>query len=87
MEYKNWLSPISLHSASEDEVVLSVPNVFVQEYLLENFREELLLHFPVKNSGDLAISFVIKAPEKKRVALPKIFKRSITISKVQVTNL
>lgn len=72
MEYKNWLSPISLHSASEEEVVLSVPNVFVQEYLLENFREELLLHFPVKDSGDLALSFVIKEPEKKRVNPPKI---------------
>ncbi len=65
MEYKNWISPIGLMQASEEGIVLSVPNVFVQEYLLENFKEELVQFFPLSSDGKVAVSFIIKEPEKK----------------------
>ncbi|MCB1109189.1 MAG: chromosomal replication initiator protein DnaA, partial [Chlamydiia bacterium] len=37
-EYANWIQPISLKSYDSASAVLSVPNVFVQEYLLANYK-------------------------------------------------
>ncbi|MEL7431796.1 MAG: chromosomal replication initiator protein DnaA [Chlamydiota bacterium] len=66
MEFNNWLSPISLVRESEEEVVLAVPNIFVQEYLLENFKEELLRFLPLSDSGKLSLHFEIREPAKKK---------------------
>ncbi len=57
-EFANWIAPIRLVSAGAEEVVLEVPNVFVQEYLLDNFKEVLTEFLPLKSSGEPAIVFV-----------------------------
>lgn len=57
--YGNWLAPISLIEYSMDEIILEVPNVFVQEYLLANFRKDLCAFLPVTADGEPAIKFVI----------------------------
>jgi chromosomal replication initiator protein len=59
-EFENWIAPIHLLEASIEEVILQVPNVFVQEYLLSNFKETLADFLPLKASGDPAIRFVIE---------------------------
>ena len=38
VEFQNWLAPIRLVEESPAAVVLEVPNIFVQEYLLEHFK-------------------------------------------------
>ncbi len=70
LEFNNWLAPIVLLEA-EEEVVLGVPNIFVQEYLLENFKQDLLRFLPLKKSGDLALRFVIREPEKRSIPSKK----------------
>ncbi len=67
-EYANWLAPIRLAQATPDEIVLEVPNIFVQEYLLDNFKGVLSNFLPMRTSGDLAITFVVAAAPKKEAS-------------------
>ncbi|MGE3954736.1 MAG: chromosomal replication initiator protein DnaA [Parachlamydiales bacterium] len=60
--FENWLAPIRCVEEGEEGVVLEVPNVFVQEYLLENYREDLCAFLPVAPSGEPLIRFVIAKP-------------------------
>jgi chromosomal replication initiator protein len=62
-EFENWIAPIQLIEASPEEILLQVPNVFVQEYLLDNFKETLADFLPLKSSGEPSISFVIQQVE------------------------
>jgi chromosomal replication initiator protein len=64
-EFANWLEPIHMVSCHADRVVLEVPNIFVQEYLLDNYKKDLLHFLPVTSSGQPAIEFVIAEPKKK----------------------
>jgi chromosomal replication initiator protein len=67
-EYENWIAPIKLIQASPEEIVLEVPNIFVQEYLLDNYKRDLCAFMPLLPSGEPAISFVIA--EQKKTASP-----------------
>ena len=42
-----------------------MPNIFVQEYLIENYKKDLCAFLPMRASGDPAIRFVIAASQKK----------------------
>ncbi len=59
IEYKNWFLPIKWISFSESTHTLEVPNIFVQEYLLNNYKEDLLLFFPSENSEDPNLKFIV----------------------------
>jgi len=65
--YGNWLAPIHLLEFSNDEITLEVPNVFVQEYLLSNYKKDLCAFLPVNSQGEPCVNFVISAPVKKPV--------------------
>ncbi len=76
--FQNWLTPIVVLEASDEEVILEVPNVFVQEYLIENYRRELCSFLPIRASGEPAITFKvsekavsIEAPPPPQVAPAK----------------
>lgn len=58
-EYENWIAPIHLVEARIDLIILDVPNPFVQEYLLDNFKEVLCNFLPLHASGEPAIQFII----------------------------
>lgn len=60
-EFENWIAPIRLKEASTDQIILEVPNVFVQEYLLDNFKDVLANFLPLRPSGEPAIQFHIAA--------------------------
>ncbi|HLB52677.1 MAG TPA: chromosomal replication initiator protein DnaA [Chlamydiales bacterium] len=66
-EFANWIAPIRLIEAGYDEVILEVPNVFVQEYLIDNFKEVLAEFLPLRSSGEVAIRFQITTEEKQAV--------------------
>jgi chromosomal replication initiator protein len=68
-EFENWLAPIRVVAREGEGICLEVPNIFVQEYLLDNYRQDLKVFLPLKSSGELAITFVI-AETKKKSALP-----------------
>jgi chromosomal replication initiator protein len=58
-EFQNWIAPITVGPSIHEELVLIVPNIFVQEYLLQNYKKELAKFIPIKTNGQLAIEFTI----------------------------
>nr|HNA62637.1 DnaA N-terminal domain-containing protein [Rhabdochlamydiaceae bacterium] len=66
-EFQNWISPIRVDETSTEELVLVVPNIFVQEYLLQNYKKDLANFVPVKTNGHLALKFVIAEEPKKPI--------------------
>lgn len=70
-EFENWLSPIRMISSQPEEIVLEVPNIFVQEYLLDNYKDLLQEFVPIRANKELALTFII-APPKKTAAAPQI---------------
>lgn len=62
--FGNWLAPITILSSSPEEITLEVPNVFVQEYLLSNYKKDLCAFLPTKREGDPAIKFVVAPPKR-----------------------
>lgn len=66
--FGNWLSPIRVLEATTEEITLEVPNIFVQEYLITNYKKDLCAFLPIDNLGEPAIRFVI-AQAPKKVAL------------------
>lgn len=64
--FGNWLAPIELVALSSEEVTLEVPNIFVKEYLLSNYKKELCTFLPTRSVGEPAIKFVIAKPKAKK---------------------
>lgn len=62
--FNNWLAPIRFVEVSDEELVLEVPNIFVQDYLISHFKAELCAFFPLDASGEPAIRFLIAKREK-----------------------
>src|SRR3990167_4650517 len=67
-EFKNWIAPIRCIESAPEETLLEVPNIFVQEYLLDNFKDILADFLPLKSSGEPAIRFTVA--EVKELSLP-----------------
>lgn len=63
-EFENWLAPIQLRSSSIEEIVLEVPNIFMQEYLLDNYKDLLQEFVPLRANKELALTFVVAPPKK-----------------------
>jgi len=72
VEFANWISPIQIDPAAET-LTLFVPNVFVQEYLLTNYKEDLCQFFGSTRKGEPNVQFVIKLKpsQKPKVEAPK----------------
>jgi chromosomal replication initiator protein len=68
-EYQNWISPIRLVEATPEKILLEVPNVYVQDYLLDNFKEILCNFLPLLSSGEPAIHFLISSEKPAAIAL------------------
>jgi chromosomal replication initiator protein len=71
-EFANWLAPIKCVDASAQEIVLEVPNIFVREYLLDNYKKELAAFLPLRPDGQLALSFVVVEVKKPAAANPAL---------------
>lgn len=63
--FGNWLAPIRVLESTAEEITLEIPNIFVQEYLLSNYKKELCTFLPTDASGEPAIRFVIASVQKK----------------------
>lgn len=63
--YGNWFAPIKILEATGEGLTLEIPNVFVKEYLLSNYKKELCAFLPVLSNGEPAIEFVIESPSMK----------------------
>ena len=56
--------------ATSEQITLEVPNYFVQEYLITNYKEDLRAFLPVNNIGEPAIQFVLAPPPPKKAPTP-----------------
>jgi chromosomal replication initiator protein len=65
-EFENWFAPIRVLETATGEIQLEVPNIFVQEYLLDNYKKDLSAFFPLKASGDPDLIFVLAEVKKKK---------------------
>lgn len=63
--FNNWLAPIQVIEASDQEITLEVPNIFVKEYLIDNYLNELCAFLPLRAPSEPAIHFVIAKRELK----------------------
>lgn len=63
--FGNWLAPITVLEHSSDEVTLEIPNVFVKEYILSNYKKDLCAFLPVNADGEPAIKFVVASQQRK----------------------
>jgi chromosomal replication initiator protein len=59
-EFQNWLAPIKVVETNEEKITLEVPNIFVKEYLIDNYKKDLCKFLPLLPSGEPSIEFVIK---------------------------
>lgn len=64
--FGNWLEPIVVLESPNETLQLQIPNIFVKEYLLSNFKKELKSFLPVGQDGEPNIEFVVAAPQKKQ---------------------
>ncbi len=58
-EFQNWIAPIRLIEATPEKILLEVPNVYVQDYLLDNFKDILCNFLPLLSSGEPAVQFIV----------------------------
>lgn len=79
-EFQNWFAQIKPIKILEDKIVLQVPNIFVEQYLLDNFKEDLLLFVPRLANGDPAVEFVINEPEVTKIPSPLALPQENAIS-------
>ena len=63
-EYQNWFVPIKCIEEKEDLVVLEVPNIFVREYLLDNYKNELCDFLPKDVKGLPNIEFILSEEQE-----------------------
>jgi chromosomal replication initiator protein len=66
-EFQNWIAPIKVAEETPEGIVLQVPNIFVQEYLIQNYKKDLLRFLPLKGNGELAVRFLVEAEPKKQL--------------------
>lgn len=78
--FENWLAPIRLLHESNDGLTLEVPNVFVKEYLIENYYKDLASFFPLEKGETLPIEFILATP-KKEFSKPQLKEVSTTPTK------
>lgn len=81
--FGNWLEPIKVLDSSPETITLEVPNIFVKEYLLSNYKSELCAFLPVDAQGEPAIHFVIAAPGPKPIPIVPTPSRANQISQAE----
>lgn len=65
--YRNWLEPIRVLESTDERIVLEIPNIFVKEYLLSNYKKDMQAFLPVNNDNEPALVWMIASPEEIEV--------------------
>ncbi len=66
--FGNWLSPIRVLKYTSDSISLEIPNIFVKEYLLSNYKQDMCAFLPVDQNGEPSIEFTIAPTQKVVIA-------------------
>lgn len=63
--FGNWFAAIRVIEATPESIKLEIPNVFVREYILSNYKKELCSFLPMRIDGEPAVEFIIPTTETK----------------------
>ncbi|MGA8163683.1 MAG: chromosomal replication initiator protein DnaA [Waddliaceae bacterium] len=63
--FDNWFASIKVLDSNSGEITVEVPNIFVKEYLLTNYKKDLRAFLPVNVKGEPALNFIIARPKRK----------------------
>ncbi len=81
IEFQNWIAPIKVRECTEFQVTLEVPNIFVQEYLVDNYKRELTSFLPTDDKGEPNILFIIREERREKPkAAPQVEKELTVVS-------
>lgn len=69
--FENWISPIQIIEETQEKIRLEVPNIFVQNYLLDNYKKDLCSFVPLDAQGEPALEFIVAEVKKNPVPLVK----------------
>lgn len=69
--FNNWFASIKVIETTSEEITLEIPNIFVKEYLLTNYKSELCSFIPVNAKREPAINFIIARPVVKKEQYPE----------------
>lgn len=58
-EFNNWFAPTKVVEVCDHEIILEVPNIFVREYMLDNYKRELASFLPTHDNGEPSIIFKV----------------------------
>lgn len=64
--FENWLAPIRVVAETSEQVTLEIPNIFVKEYLLDNYKSDLAAFLPMTPEGEPALLFVVADQKVRR---------------------
>ena len=66
--FGNWFAPIRVIEAPLKKLRLEIPNIFVKEYLLSNYKKDLCAFFLSMRIGEPAIQFRYCSDSAKEIA-------------------
>lgn len=69
-EFENWFASIQVLEDKTNVLHLEVPNIFVQEYILDNYKKDLAAFFPSSHPSEPAVHFVVATAKKTPAPLP-----------------
>lgn len=79
-EFQNWIKPVKVARSSDSEICLEVPNIFVQEYLLDNYSRELTSFVPTNENGEPAISFIFSEKRAEEEKTEEVSEEDLTFA-------
>lgn len=85
--FGNWFAPIKAIESDSGEVTFEVPNIFVKEYLLSNYKKELCSFFSVNADGEPSITFVIVPQKNEPVPAAPSAKKEVSSTAVDPSKL
>jgi chromosomal replication initiator protein len=80
-EFQNWFKPIKLIEEKDNSLTLQVPNIFVRQYLIDNYHKDLLSFLPVDNDGNLNVNFIVAKEKIQKLVSPTLPIKNETESK------
>ncbi len=78
--FDTWFAPTSLYKFENNKLYISVPNIFVANWLSENYLGTICNCLKTISDQDIHLKFVVNEPENSPVFKPKIKSKSKTIT-------
>ncbi|PLX88919.1 MAG: chromosomal replication initiator protein DnaA [Desulfuromonas sp.] len=69
--YKTWIKPLKYKNKENDKIIIEVPNIFIKDWVIDNYKINLERIIERKISKKLIISFELNTEIKKEIHIEK----------------